>query len=408
MHMRGFFAWVCLALLFSVSANAGTSLPLQGGYRPGRYMPVRVTADSGTLSADGALSTLWSGGAGVVPVLIYGSPRELATAEGERLPLHVVAEHERLVAFTPEARQGAVELFPSAARIDVPLDAADPLPGPIAAWEALDAVVLSVDQMRRIDDDRRSALLGAGVTLAVAGDAAPDAAWPWHREGPLWVLRYTLLGPRDELVNPSAFAPTLGWSGGWPAGVRGQVVAAGALLGIVVVALTMWRARSAVIALTIVIIAATGAIAAWRRQLGNVMQAGGDVVVVDPPWVQRDSWLYERARQDAPRQVVRWAGVTHPVFASAQAMADAGLRLMVDTASGETKFEHAASRGQVTAFVRRTVHPGQGPSIGSDRSSPMWELAKDVYAAPGSKIRGEEASTQLGRWPAVVIDQGNR
>jgi hypothetical protein len=260
--------------------------------------------------------------------------------------------------------------------------------------------------MRRIDDDQRSALLRAGVMFAVLGDAAPDTDWPWQREGLLWVLRYTPIGPRDELVNAEAFGPTLGWNAGWPAVVRGQVVAVGALVGIVVLSLALWRSRFAVSAMSIVIIAATFGVVLWRRQLGTTVAGGGDVVVVsEQRWVQRDSWLYERARLDS-LNIIRWAGSTRPVFASTDALAAADLHLHANTATGEASFEYAAKRGQTIAFMRRTVGPGPAPAIGAaTKSSPMWEVAKDAYAAHGQSMQGEAAPTQPGRWPAVVIEQ---
>src|SRR5205807_2470341 len=107
-------------------------------------------------------------------------------------------------------QQASTQLF-GAGTISIPLDSADPLPGPAVAWTALDGVVLDAAAMARIDHDRRSTLLAGGVVLAVAADAMPDTVWPWRREGSLWVLRHLPVGPADQPVDERAYAPTAAW-----------------------------------------------------------------------------------------------------------------------------------------------------------------------------------------------------
>jgi len=247
------------------------------------------------------------------------------------------------------------------------------------------------------------------VTLAVTGDAPPDADSPWQRQETLWVLRYTPAGPRDEIVNPAAFGPTMGWSVGWPVALRGEVLAVGALLGIVVLALALWRSKYAAVAASIVLVVATIGIVLWRQGLANAAMAGGDVVIAsEPRWVQRDSWLYERGHRDAPNNVA-WAGFTRPVFASAESLTAADLHLHIDTASGGASFDYSAHREQTVAFVRSIVQAGSAPATNASvKSSPMWELVKDEYSAQGQKMAGEEASAPSGRWPAVVISRSGK
>src|ERR1041384_660037 len=136
------------------------TLPLQGHYRPGQYMPVRLAGTSdratahATLRIDGTdllplvLPIPNSQVDAIVPLLalrvpilqikwtIADDPPHLV-----RAPLHLLAEDERLVGFTAIDLAFARPLFPGRRIIPISLDPIDPLPGPPAAWEALNAVV---------------------------------------------------------------------------------------------------------------------------------------------------------------------------------------------------------------------------------------------------------------------------
>jgi len=262
--------------------------------------------------------------------------------------------------------------------------------------------VLSAATMSRITDEQRSTLLAASVTLAAVGERAPDDAWPWKRERSLWVLRYDPLGPRQELVNDAAFAPTFAWPAGWPAAIRGGVVAAGVLVALVAMALGLWlRTKAAVIGIVVWSLVSSGAVMVWLRSLGAVSIAGGDVVVAGNELVQRDAWVYERARTSAQPTVV-WAGWTRPVFASEQQLEPANLRVNVD-AAGHTSFQYAAERGQTVAFVHRQVGPSYRLPARADRSSPMTELARQLYLVPGASLVGQELSAGGGRWPGSIV-----
>jgi len=145
-------------------------------------------------------------------------------------------------------------------------------------------------------------------------------------------------------------------------------------------------------------------IALWRRALGPVDVAGGDVVVVgDEGLVQRDAWVYERAREDATRHVA-WGGWTQPVFASEAQAEGARLRVVIDVA-GRTAFEYAARRGETVAFVHREVRDVRRGSLQvvlASNGSPMRDLAAAVYVSPTQSIRGEEKAV-VGRWSGVVV-----
>src|SRR4051812_29896390 len=72
----------CVAIIVTLfvsvgTARAGVSLPLQGYYRPGRFMPVRVAGDV-RLSGDSIVeTTVEGGGERVAPVLVRTGARDL-------------------------------------------------------------------------------------------------------------------------------------------------------------------------------------------------------------------------------------------------------------------------------------------------------------------------------------------
>src|SRR5215212_35497 len=98
--MRGWLA--CIVCMFALEARGAVELsfPLEGYWRPGRYMPVRVEArDAGEyLEIAGAgvvpARVMTSGGRfhGVVPVLVMSEPRGLV-----QRAMRQVGASERLV-----------------------------------------------------------------------------------------------------------------------------------------------------------------------------------------------------------------------------------------------------------------------------------------------------------------------
>jgi hypothetical protein len=297
---------------FPAISIAAVSLPLQGYYRTGRYMPVRVDSTTTLLAAEGIFPTIIEAKSdSIVPVLIIGSPGSLNSA----LPLHSLADDERLIAFDGEGQSLARSLFPVEKIIAIAVNPSDPLPGPPAAWEALDGIVLDSQAVARLDDAQRSVLLAAGTVVAVASEQAPDTRWPWKRQKSLWVLQYQPAAPVGEFLDPNVFSPTFAWSPGAPLALRHQILIAGALFGIAVIAIAMWRSKAAVLAIVFLALISTGATLWWKSHLGIVDEGGGDIVVVSDALVQQDSWLYERARAEGVRRI-HWNGSTHPIVAS--------------------------------------------------------------------------------------------
>jgi hypothetical protein len=391
---------VAVVLFFPAITDADISLPLQGYYRTGRYMPVHVDPSTTQLAADGILPTLIESNSDtIVPVLITGSPQSLSPS----LRLKPLADDERLIAFDGDTQRFAQSLFPDEKIIAIPVNPSEPLPGPPAAWESLDAIILDNQAMAGLDDNQRSALLAAGVLLAATGDAAPDVRWPWKHRKDLWILQDHPLGPAGELFDSTVFSPTYAWAPGASAVLRRQVVIAGALLGIAVIAIALWRCKVAVAAIILLSLIWTAGAIYWRHNLGIVNQAGGDIVIVSDSLVQQDSWLYERACARGIRRV-DWNGSTHPVFASSAQLQSLGMKLVAG-GTGNLAFEYYAIPGETVAFERRDVQPGTAPELTDTRNSPMRDLAKDDYLTKGFQIAGEQRAAAAGRWDSVIIEK---
>jgi hypothetical protein len=326
-----------------------------------------------------------------VPMLAVGSPGSLS-GDGSALPLRVPGDHERLVGMASD--MDATALFPGERIIPVRLDPSRPLPGPAAAWEVLDAVVLDPAPMASID---QPTLLAGGVTLAVTGDVAPDERW--QRRGNLWVLSYAPAGP-GGVVSEEAYVPTEAWTPGWPVAVREGVAITGVVTCLATVAATSLRRRwprGSVFVAAAVPLAVAGGVVVWRSTLDPVAYGVGDVTVIGHGWCQRDRWVYERARWDTDVNVP-WKGWTHPVFASDEATA--GGRMTVG-AEGSLAFSLRLSAGATVAFVRRDVTTGDAPAITGGDASAMRGVAP-LYLSRGDRTTGETAAPP-GRWPGIVI-----
>jgi hypothetical protein len=369
------------------------SLPLQGYYRPGFYMPVRTDSATTIPGADGIFPTsIEMTTDSITPVLIYGSPSKLSPT----LNIRPLPNGERLIAFDGDAQKFAQGLFPNEKIISIPIDPANPLPGPSAAWEALDAIILDSQAMSRLDDSHRSAFLAAGVILAVPSDVVPDSRWPWKRQGELWLLRYEPLGPAGQLIDPAVFSPTYAWAPGSSAELKAEVMISGVLLGICVIAIAMWRSKFAFGGIIFLAGISTVVSILWRQRMEIVNRAGGDVLIVSDALLQRDSWLYERGRSPG-NQRIEWEGNTHPMLASISQM-----RIVMNEA-GHLAFEYQVVPGKTVAFMRRDVLLGPVPITSPSHTSPMQDLAKDAYLSPGHQMAGEVPAID-GHWNTVVIE----
>jgi hypothetical protein len=402
-----------LILLATSGVDAAVTLPLDGYCKPGRFFPILVNGNDAAranfFSADGCFPCSVepsTSGKVIVPMLVASQPHALHWSGGsielrsESITLRAPGDDERLIASITDLTADIAALFPGKRLIPIHLDPADPLPGPPAAWETLDAIVLDSPMFQRITDSQRSALLAGGVMLVSIGDQAPDLNWPWKKVGSCWALSWPLIGPVGEIVNENVYAPTYAWTPGWSPAVRGQVVGVAAILVMITIALLLRPNRITMSAAIILCLLTTLGIIAWRHSLGSIDRAGGDILIASGALLQRDAFVFERAKESST-QVVPWAGWTHPLFASGNQLNASSMRLNV-SATAQLSFSYQASAGHTLAFLRRQVTPSTAPTAISSTLSPMQEAAKSEYLNAGNRITGEVKGSS-DRWDAVVI-----
>ena len=231
---------------FAAAADLSVTLPLGPYYRPGKYIPVHITAtvlensDSWlVLAADNVSSdpTDISLGAGrtsinlrqghidaIVPWLVLDGrakrPRlflEKVDDFAQGPELKPLGESERLVGWTTPDEPFARQLLHGAPKIiPIALDPAEPIKGDAAAWEMFDAIILDATSATRLEQSQLASLLACGVTVAVRSDTPPFPAWPWKRVGDYSVLQYQPIGPVAAGFHADAYLPVANWQAGWP------------------------------------------------------------------------------------------------------------------------------------------------------------------------------------------------
>jgi hypothetical protein len=428
---------IVLAAALPCAAEVRVSLPLEGYYRAGRYMPVRVvrsgepTGEVMTLSADGAVPTMVQLTSvptdAIVPLLVVTEPLGPITwsLQGGRkgtveTKLTALGLDDRLVGYAGGDASAAAPLFPGKTVIPVPLDLTQPLRGPLVAWETLDAAV--IDALPKnypsnflpagsgTAEYPAECLAAGGSAIVLRSPALPMSdSLPWHRTGDAWVLFHDPLGPRG-VIAPEAYEPTYGWHPGRPPAVRRQVVLIAVLFTVLVVAATLWRSRFAVAAVAALCAAACGALAYRASHQSPVTAARGVILVRHGDALQSDEWEFYKSMA-ATTAEYRPAPMARPVFASAQHYQRAGLRLWCDPDGQPILFTFPLTPQTAMAFLTRSAVAASDEHYDpTARGSPLWPLVREGYLRAGVHAAGEvngarpDGSTvQQEVWRGIVV-----
>ena len=245
------------------AANVAISLPLQGHYRPGRYMPIRISGQTDsagdvlTLRARGALTAeIHPAENGRVDALlpwlsivtvsdVRWSTSGSAGEHAVNLPLHALDEDDdRLIGYAGADADALAPLFPGKKLIRVELDSTDLLPGDITAWEALDGIVLDAGAYRRMTEGKVRSLLAGGTAIAIRSAQKPGSAWPWQRQGNYWIVQARIAGKASAYEDEIAYLPTQTWVGGWPFALRRKILLAAVVFVILATAVDPLAAGS--------------------------------------------------------------------------------------------------------------------------------------------------------------------
>jgi hypothetical protein len=426
-----FVPWLLALIAARCAAEVQLSLPLEGYYRAGRYMPVRVVvrgegAGPLTLSADGAVPiSLQLGGMGegadvIVPLLVVSEPLgpiswSLPNGRSGRLEARLTSlgEDDRLVGYSGANAADAAPLFAGKTIIPISLDVATPLPGAVMAWEALDGLVID----RAPDNSHVSFLTVGGTAIVVRSATAPEPGWlQWRWVGKTWVMSKAPVGPGGAIV-PEAYEPTYGWNPGRPAHVRRQVLLLAVVFAIIAVALTLWRSKLAVVAVVTLSVAATGALVYRAARQSPVEGAGGTVLVRRGGLFQADEWVYFKSLAPAAAEFPCYWG-TKPVFPSVRYVERTGMRLECGPDGIPLRFTYQLGPDIPIAFLMRmpvTRNDSRSPNP-TAHDSPLWPVVRQLYLGSGSRAVGEtEPAPALiadpepwwsDEWPDIVVEPG--
>ncbi len=434
---HGWAAWVCFAFFAFAGtgfAEVRVSLPLEGHYRPGRYMPVIVyssdTSDV-TLSAEGAIPTVVEGptpsGGRIVPILMLSSAaNEIRWSTGAAAgtaptPLRALTARERLVGVERADMLAPGALFGSAVVLKIVLPD-EPLSGAPAVWEALDAALLERDTLGRLawvrDLSAGGTILGYRLNGSVegSGDAAADRAG-WEAMDGWSILRPGIAGPATAGYSEAAYRPTWGWEPGRPEAYRHRVLlAAGVFVLLSCAALLPARPRARIAALGILVVLSLIVVFIWRRSGPSLAEARGEVIVRSGDAWQEDRWLYQQAIEPTD-WMLRWDGMTRPVLLGRRHHETIGLTLWSDR-DGGLSYRYHLPPGGVMAFMSRrwreappSSPPPLLPSVSSTEptvvpvgQSRLRDLVQQLYLGRGDWIEGmidDDAS-----WGTIVVRRG--
>jgi hypothetical protein len=300
----------------------------------------------------------------------------------------------------------AAELYSGKTIIPIPLNAAQPLPGVAAAWEALDALVLETAP----NDEMVGGLMAGGVAIVVRSAERPGGRWPWEGAAGRWVLHDRVAGPRGA-IEPAAYEPVYAWKPGWPASARRQVVLLAVVFCVVAMAATLWRSRKVVLLVLAASAAAAAGFAWWGERQPAAREAVGAVIVTDGRTTQLDLWEYAQALR-AGHAGHDWIGATRPMFASSRHMEALGMRLECTAAGRPARFHWDAQPGATMAFVTRSVRPEalQVQAMPAGDHSPLRELVRSSYLSAGGAIDGQAwigppagLTDWRELWPSVLV-----
>jgi hypothetical protein len=394
-------ALIVLVVCPLASAAVQITLPLEGYFHPGRYMPVHVVIDNAatesiTLSADGTipLTILNSPGSidTVAPWLATSSRVQGASwfdtsAHALNLPLQPLTDNQRLVALAGVDPAQAAALFPDATVIPIQLNLTDPLPGPTYAWESLDALLLDDAAAARVNEGQLRALLTANTLVAIRSPRRPVGDWPWQRSGDFWLLRLHRAGP-DSLVAPDAYLPTYGWVRGLPLSARRSALLGALLIAALLLAATLWKPRRPLLPVAAVALLGSTLWIIWQSRQPPLIELTGRIVVESDGLSQCDrwTWLTSPVAVDGTFAAVDLA---HPIFFSAAQLTSLSTQLFVFGDSRAPEFRFHLLPSATLAFVSSTTnlqtdHPPLLPA-----RSDLASMAQAVYANPALSVAGQ-------------------
>jgi hypothetical protein len=394
-------ALLAILLLPAIAPAQDISLPLGGNYRVGRYMPVQFAASPGRLrlAADGAVTTIiQSPVGGIAPFLITASPVRNASFTQA---LHELQADEKLIGMATDAPDIGSVIFPGEKTISVSLDPVHPTPGPPAAWQSLDALVLDANSPALKDTATLNLLSGGTIIVIRAG--TPDAKYGGVFSS--FDRGYWILQPPIALsaVGEDSYGPISGFVPRHDADYLRHVVVMGLVFSILLVGASLWNSRRNVLLAAGLALITLFAVPIWGSAQLPIIAAQG-VIQENDTFPMSDTWLYQMALKPC-RARLPFPGTAWPMPS-----ADAGAQDMTLVCDGTGKplgFQYNLRPDLPAAFVfRSATAAAETAGLSTPLTSPLRTLLSPHY--PGLQAIGEARIDSTGepgaiQWPTVVL-----
>lgn len=403
--MRRFLSLlISLIALSALAQSPQISLPTQGYFRPGKYMPVRIEGAKAEviLSAHGAMPTRIarppSPQEAIAPLLVMSANATEVTAQTNGLtlkagPLRALAPDERLVGVVEGNEAFAAQLFPGKKVITVPISGKWPSPTSPIASNTFDAIMFG-DPPAGLTP-WLDAILANGTLIAVKGAEPKTADWVWEKRGEYWVLAHPLIGPQGAEIDLDNYAPSYGIEPEVPLPLRQLVVIGGAIYALLVIASALLlRRRASFVVIAFLSIATIGITTGpWLRpEAAEIYNTSIQTIPV--PTQQVDVWQYVRSwREEAPYDEPAQS-LVYPMLASESQIQSLQMELRCGFDGASESIHVTLPPHNTIAWLNRRTASGQTrPQLAPVRNTPFTPVLNDQYLSPKVKEVGRESGS---------------
>jgi hypothetical protein len=212
-----------------------------------------------------------------------------------------------------------------------------------------------------------------------------------------------------------AYVPIAGQATGWSTRFRSNTALILIAFAIVALGASLWRSRRAWILVMGISAAAATVLVIYRAAQFPVRGFSGAIRVQMDNLHQRDLWEYRSAllAMRAAHRINDVSAGVQPIFASRRHFEGATVWLECMSDGTPYKFHYSLGRGQVLAFLSRTVVAGESSAdtFSSQANWPLLPLVERQYLSPGDRIIGTRPvapSTAIEApefWPEIVIER---
>ncbi len=351
-----------IALLLSagiVQAEPTISLPLDGYFRPGKFFPVRVSADQAVdvrIDVAGGIGARGRGVSLTLPIMLL-SPSERTIrvsidGKSSDVPVRALEGNQQLVLTTIPTTVGPPFMLDASRQPVVVAIGSDELGTINEAYESADVVLAGIADLPKFTDAVLRKLLASGVSVATNSPEVSASAWKWRHVGGWSVIDLPVRGPVTSMNDPAAYDAVADFVVSRPLAVRRMVFLGAVMFSIVALASTL-LGRRAIYATCVVCFVGLIAGLTFAARQPSIDERTAVVFVPGTLMDQRDEWSFRTSSVLGPGEWKSTGDMDRPIFAG---QAD-DLAMLAEIADGGTVFHYTLRPGQKLAFVRRQFIP---------------------------------------------------